>query len=270
LSSLKKGKQCTIKDIAAEAGVSLRTVSLVMNNSGRISLPTRKRVMAIAEAMNYQPNINAKSLVNNKSYLFGVNLPYVNLSFVHSIIAGMERKSIELDYELLLSSTKFSDISFLDDDIPVIEKSLERLVYRRVDGIVCLPDSRAVKSYRNVVARGTPLLQLLRKIPELPCPSILVDNEKGMYQAVKHLLDRGIKTIGFLRYHNAHYQEGNNRYKGYRRACREQGAEFDTDRLVVSCDLTFRGGYEAALKLLGKNPGLRQSLPPPIMPRWEL
>jgi LacI family transcriptional regulator len=249
-------KRITIKDIAAQAGVSLRTVSLVMNGSGRISKATRKRVLEIATAMNYRPNPIAQSLVNRRTYLFGVNLPYLDVSFNHAIIAGMERKCVELDYELLLSSNKFSTFSYLENDIPSMEKSLDRLVYRRVDGIVSIPDIRATKSYQEIIANNIPLLQLLRNIPELPCPSIRVNNERGMYLAVKHLMDRGLREIAFLHYEDTRFQEAVSRYEGYLLAFQEQGIAIDFSRLVVPCDLTFQGGTEAARRLLQINPHL--------------
>jgi LacI family transcriptional regulator len=243
-------KRITIKDIAARAGVSLRTVSLVMNNSGRISEATRKRVLELAAAMNYRPNPIAQSLVNRRTFLFGVNLPYLDVSFNNVIIAGMERKCVELDYELLLSSNKFSTFFYLENDISIMKKSLDRLVYRRVDGIVSVPDIRALKSYREIIANEIPLLQILRNIPELPCPSIMVNNERGMYLAVKHLLDRGLREIAFLHYGDTKFQEAANRYMGYLRAFQERGIAVDFDRMVVPCDLTFQGGIEAARRLL--------------------
>jgi LacI family transcriptional regulator len=256
LSRSPAKKRITIKDIAAQAGVSLRTVSLVMNESGRISKATRKRVVDIATAMNYRPNPIAQSLVNRRTCLFGVNLPYLDVSFNHAIIAGMERKCVELDYELLLSSNKFSTFSYMENDIPIMEKSLDRLVYRRVDGIVSVPDIQAIKSFREIIANDIPLLQLLRNIPELPCPSILVNNEQGMCLAVKHLLDRGLREIAFLHYGDAKFQEAANRHTGYLRAFQEQGIAANFERLVVTCDLTFQGGLDATRRLLQINPHL--------------
>jgi DNA-binding LacI/PurR family transcriptional regulator len=249
-------KRVTIKDIAARARVSLRTVTLVMNNTGRISAATRKRVLDIVKSMNYRPNIIAKGLVSNKTYLFGVNLPTMDFSFIHIIIAEMERKCIELNYELLLATTKFPDFALLENDISGIENSLERLLNRRADAIVCLPDVRAMKYYEEIISAGIPLLQLLRIVPELPCPVIKVDNEKGMHTAVTHLLDKGLRTIGFLKYKEAGFQEASDRFTGFRRACEERGISPDEDRLVQSCDLTVKGGYEATLGLLKRNPHL--------------
>jgi DNA-binding LacI/PurR family transcriptional regulator len=249
-------KRTTIKDIAARAGVSLRTVSLVMNKAGRISAATRERVLEIAADMNYRPNPIAQSLVNRRTYLFGVNLPYLDVSFNHVIIAGMERKCVELDYELLLSSNKFSTFSYLENDIPVMKKSLDRLVYRRVDGIVSVPDIRAIESYREIIAHNIPLLQLLRNIPDLPSPSIMVNNENGMRLAVKRLMDRGLREIAFLHYGDPRFQEAADRYRGYLSAFAEQGIDADLGRLVVPCDLTFQGGIDAARRLLQINPRL--------------
>jgi len=247
-------KAVRIKDIATLANVSLRTVSLVLNNSGRISPATRERVKAIASELNYSPNMMAKGLVNNRTYLFGVNFPYLDLSFVHSIIAGMERKCIDLNYELLLSSTNFNTISFLDSDIPLIESSLHRLSQRGVDGIVCLPDIRAYNSYDSALKNGMPLLQILRVVPDLPAPYIYVNNERGMYLATKYLLDGGHQSIGFLNYLDPQFEEVAARFRGYLRAMAESNNSIDTKKYSIACDLTQKSGYEATKTLLTRCP----------------
>jgi DNA-binding LacI/PurR family transcriptional regulator len=251
-----KRKRATIKDIAAEAKVSIRTVSLALNNAGRISPATRKKVLGIAEEMNYQPNLAARGLVNNRTYLFGANFPRANLSFANSIIAGVEKKCIELNYELLLTSINFRDIAQVDNDIPVMKKSLERLLYRRVDGIISFPDRRVLKMYRKILDSQIPLIQILRSIPELPCPSIKVDNLKGTCDAACYLLGKGIERIGFLKYGNDKFEEAADRYRGYQKALEEWDRKADPEKLSVPCDLTVQGGYEAAMKLLRAAPKL--------------
>ena len=252
----KKKKRVTIKDISAEAQVSIRTVSLVLNNTGRISAATRKKVFRIAQKLDYRPNIMARGLVSNKTYLFGVNIPYLDLSFINTIITGMEQKCIDLRYELLLTSMGVSDISFSDYDIAVLKNSLERLILRHVDGIACFPAEGVLAYYEKFLEQGIPLVQLLRPIPALPCPSITVDNQQGMFLAAKHLLDKGRRRIGFLNYHDPHFNEVRDRFKGFIRAHEEGGFPLDQDRYVISCDLNFRGGYEAAKTLITRNPGL--------------
>jgi DNA-binding LacI/PurR family transcriptional regulator len=198
----------------------------------------------------------ARGLVNNKTYLFGVNIPYLDLSFTNTIITGMEQKCIDLQYELLLTSMGVSDISFSDYDIGTLKHSLERLIFRHVDGIACFPAGGALEYYENVLEQGIPLIQLLRPIPDLPCPSITVDNERGMYLAAKHLLDHGRRRIGFINYHDPRFTEIRDRFRGFIRAHEEGGFSLDQDRYVVSCTLDFQGGYEAAKTLITRNPGL--------------
>jgi DNA-binding LacI/PurR family transcriptional regulator len=207
--------------------------------------------------MNYQPNLAAKGLVSNRTYLFGANFARVNLSFVNTIIAGIEKKCIELNYELLLTSINFKDIAQLDNDIPVMKKSLERLLYRRVDGIISFPDRRVMKIYKKILDRQIPLIQIFRSIPELPCPFIKVDNLRGTYDAARYLLGKGIEHIGFLKYMNPKFEEAADRYRGYQKAMAEWDRKADTEKLSVPCDLTVQGGYEAALKLLRTVPNLR-------------
>jgi len=249
-------KRSTIKDIAARAEVSLRTVSLVLNNTGSISQATRKRVLDIAQDLNYQPNITARGLVNNRSYLFGGSVPRANLSFINAIIAGIEEKCVALNYEPLLASINFRDIAQLDTDIPALEKSLERLLYRRVDGIISFPDRRVMKIYRKILDHHIPLVQILRSLPELSCPCIKVDNLKGTYDAARYLLGKGVGQIGFLRYLNNKFDEAADRYQGYLQAYQEWDRGADPEKWSVPSDLTVQGGYEAALHLLTAAPHL--------------
>jgi len=252
----QKKKNITIKDISAAAGVSIRTVSLVLNNTGRISDTTRKKILRIAEKLDYHPSILARGLVSNKTYMFGVNIPYLDLSFANAVITGMEQKCIELQYELLLSSFGVSDISYLDYDTGTLKTSLKRLMLRHVDGIACFPIESDLEQYERILKQGIPLIQFLRTIPSLACPSISVDNKKGMYLAAKYLLDTGRRNIGFLNYHDPHFSEVKDRYSGYISAFEDTAIPLDRERYVISCDLDFRGGYEAAKTLIQRCPKL--------------
>jgi len=249
-------KRVTIKDISAEAKVSIRTVSLVLNNTGRISDATRKKILDIAKKLDYRPNILARGLVSNKTYLFGVNIPYLDFSFTNVIITGMEQKCIELQYELLLTTMGVSDISYLDYDLYGLKNSLERLILRRVDGIACFPAEGAIEHYERILKQGIPFIQLLRPISALTCPSITVDNKRGMYMAVKHLLDTGHRYIGFLNYRDPTFPEVRDRFIGFISAHEESKISFDRERYVISCNLDFNGGYEAAKTLIGRCPKL--------------
>ena len=254
--SSRKQKRVTIKDISAAAGVSIRTVSLVLNNTGRISDATRTKILGIAKKLDYRPNILARGLVSNKTYLFGVNIPYLDSSFTNVIITGMEQKCIELQYELLLTSMGVSDISYLDYDLCGLKNSLERLILRRVDGIACFPAEGAIEHYERIFEQGIPFIQLLRPIPALTCPSITVDNKRGMYLAVKYLLDTGHRYIGFLNYMDPTFPEVRDRFNGFISAHEESHVSFDRDRYVISCNLDFKGGYEAVKILIRRCPKL--------------
>jgi DNA-binding LacI/PurR family transcriptional regulator len=253
---MERKKRATIKEIAASAGVSLRTVSLALNNAGRISADTRKRVLDIAKTMNYRPNLAARGLVNDKSYLFGGSIPRANLSFISAVIAGIEQKCIELNYEPILASINFKGIAQVDPDIPTLEKSLERLLYRGVDGIICFPDKRVTKTYLKILENRIPLIQIFRTIPDLPCPFVKVDNVKGTYEAASYLFGKGIEKIGFIKYLDNKFDEAADRYRGFQKAYAERDKKADTEELSAACDLTVQSGYEAAKKLLTSVPKL--------------
>jgi LacI family transcriptional regulator len=137
-----------------------------------------------------------------------------------------------------------------------MKKSLERLIYRRVDGIISFPDRRVMKIYQKILDNQIPLIQIFRSIPELPCPFIKVDNLQGTYDAACYLFDKGIEDIGFLKYANNKFDEAADRYRGYQKALEERNRKADPEKLSVPCDLTVQGGYEASMKLLRAAPKL--------------
>ena len=241
-------KKATIKDIAREAGVSPRSVSYAVNGTGRISAETRERILKIAERLNYQPNILAKGLVGQKTYLIGVVLPYLSSSFFTDIINGIEECCVGDGFDIILGNSSSRTVS---------EKNvIKRMVNRQVDGIICCPDPRYFEFYQELKATNLPLIQIMTHVRGVDATSLLVDDEHGGYIAAKHLLDLGHERIGFLDYQESFYEEIGLRKNGFLRALLEKGISLEVNRYSEPSDLTIEGGYAAALKLLERNPSL--------------
>jgi len=245
-------RQVTIKDIAQRTGLSNRTVSLSLNGQGKVAQDTRDHVREVARELGYRPNLLAKGLVENKTFMIGAIFPIIGISFVNRIIAGMERECIKRDYEILLCSSSAPRISMFLPDLEFERGSVQRMLRRRVDGIICLPDPRAYSVYSEVVAEGIPLLQVLRRIPGLDTPYLIVDNELGAFEATRHLIELGHRSIGFLKSDDPSFEEINSRYQGYLRAIIKYSLSLDLDRVTEPCDLGFEGGYIAAKALLSR------------------
>lgn len=94
----------TMQEIADRLGVSLKSVSLAVNGTGRLSQKTRERILQAAREMGYRPNFAARSLVTRRSCLIGVLLPYSNSSFFGDIMTGIEKKAHEHGFMLLLGN----------------------------------------------------------------------------------------------------------------------------------------------------------------------
>ncbi len=241
-----KARATTIKDIARAVGVSPRSVSLAINNQGRLSAETRERILRVARQMDYHPNVLARGLVKSRTYLLGVVVPYLTSSFFSDIISGIEEESIEHHYDLLLGNASRS--------LETEKGAIQRMVNRKVDGIICCPDPRFYEFYQGLITTGIPLLEIMTHVKGTQAVSILVDDLYGGHAATAHLLDLGHRNIGFLRYNAEFYEEIRLRNEGYRQALIERGVSLDLSRYEVASDLTRDGAYQAARTLLERNP----------------
>jgi LacI family transcriptional regulator len=247
-------KRTTIKDIASRAGVSIRAVSLAINGEKGVSTATRETILRIAKDMDYTPNVFARGLAGNKSFLIGVNFPYLNFSFLSAILAGIEKRTVNFGYEILLCSSSYDGIAFMENDLDNERRAVERMLSRRVDAIVCLPDPRAYELYKGVLDKGIPVLQLLRTVPHLPAPFLRVDNESGAFDETNHLLELGHRQVGFIGYLDDSFTEVNERHRGYQRAMMNRDYSLDFGRVTVGCDLSYEGGFSAMKTLLERSP----------------
>lgn len=243
-----RSRKTTIKDIALKAGVSPRSVSYAINDTGRISKRTREKILRIAEEMNYKPNIMAKGLVNQKTYLIGVVLPYLKTSFFTDIISGIEEKSQMDGYDIILGNSS----STLESE----KGAIQRMVNRHVDGIICCPDPRYFEFYKELLETGIPIIQIMTHVKGIAVNSLLVDDELGGEQATQHLLELGHSKIGFISYNEDYYREIQLRKQGYHKALINHGISLDLDRFEESCDLSIKDSYEAGKLLLDRNPDI--------------
>ncbi|NBC29955.1 MAG: substrate-binding domain-containing protein [Spirochaetes bacterium] len=240
-------RPATLKDIAEATGVSARAVSAALNNSGRVSEKTRQRIVRVAEEMNYRPNILARGLVQQKTYLLGALFPYASVSFFNQIISGIEQECTRLGYDLLLGNASLLD----EREEP---RALLRLLSRNVDGVLCAPDPRAHSLFQRFVGGRTPVIQVMTRVPDLALPYIGVDNVTGGYIATQYLLGLGHRYIGFLASERSWYAEINDRHAGYTRALMEAGVKMDPENYQARCDLTYDGGKSGARELLTRAP----------------
>jgi LacI family sucrose operon transcriptional repressor len=173
----------SIKDVAKIAGVSVTTVSRVINNRGYISKETRKKVEEAMESIGYQPNQIARALLKNKSYFIGVIVPDSNHPFFSELVKYIEMYSNERNYRILICNS-------LDEREKEI-KYINMLRQNRVDGIIMCSHTLDIDEYKKL---NFPIVSFDRIISN-KIPYVASDNYLGGEIATKHLIDKGCKSL---------------------------------------------------------------------------
>lgn len=175
----------TQKDVAEKAGVTVTTVSRVINNRGYIAEATRKKVYQVMNELNYRPNAVARSLSTKKSNILGVILPAVNHPFFSSLLSYLEKYAYQNDYKILLCNSRMEAKKEKD--------YINMLRAQQVDGIFLASHTLDIASEMKV---DLPVLTFDREIEGLPY--ICADNKKGGKMAAEHLIAQGCKKLAYI------------------------------------------------------------------------
>ena len=236
----------TMRRIAGELGVSVMTVSKVLNNHGDISEATRGRVLAKIEELGYQRNAVARSLTLRRSHTIGIVIPDLMHSFFVEIIAGIEPVASARGYGLLLCSS---------GEDPAKERAeLEMLRSRQVDGIVLasVHGSANEDLLRQLSSIGTAIVMIDRDDHQkVECHRVLTDDERVGVLATTHLLDLGCKVVAHIGGPNITHAK--RREKGWRDTLKARGVKSDPDWFVEGGFME-SDGYRAMKRLLEVRP----------------
>ena len=237
----------TLQDVAALAGVSIKTVSRVVNNQGEISDSTRQRVQAAIDELGYRPNVLARSLVNRRTDTLAVVAWGIEYFGPSRTIVGIEQQADELGYSLFLSL-----VSQPDD--PNHDRILDTLLARRVDGIIwAVPEVGDNRKWLKLgwLERLPPIVFLsMAAQPGLTIAA--VNNYNGAKQATQHLIDEGYSRIGMITGPLA-WWEAQERYAGWKNTVEQAGRTFSPS-LVAESYWSAAGGERAMEHLLKQAP----------------
>ena len=238
-----------LKDIAAQAGVSVMTVSKVMRDAPDISAATKLRVRALAEQMGYTPDSVAQGLRNKTTKLFGLVISAVTNPVFARVVMAIEEQAFQLGYDVILAQSL---------NQPEREQAvIRRLLSRRVDGLFITPVYRLDQTasiYDELTKCGTPTVLLGHRADFCSTfVNVETDDIAASFAATQHLLGLGHKRIAYLAGPNA-APSSVERLEGYRRALREAGIEID-DKLIFHAGSTIEEGERAALQMLNESPG---------------
>lgn len=231
-----------IRTVADAAGVSVTTVSLVLNNvaSARVGADTRRRVEEAAARLGYVPNEVARQLRAQRTNTLGLLGDEVTTTpFAGRMVLGAQEAASRHGWLLMLLNTG------LDPELE--RKEISALLQSRVDGVLY------TTMYHRIVRvpdqlRMVPTVVLDAEDEDADLPSVVPDEQGGAYLATKELLDHGHRRIGFIN-SNLDIPATSGRLAGYQKALRDAGVPFDP-RLVVSAHPVSREGYAVASRLL--------------------
>jgi DNA-binding LacI/PurR family transcriptional regulator len=224
---MHKGK-ITLKDIAAALGISPSTVSKALKGHRDISSSTKQSVKELAEKWNYKPDQIALSLKSGLTNTIGVIVPEIVHYFFSSVIGGIEDLAYDSGYHVMFCQS--SELYARE------VKAVETLLSSRVDGIL-ISVSKMTENFdhfRKIQDNDIPLVFFDRICDEIDTDRVIVDDEKGAFDAVTHLINIGCKNIFHLS-GPPNLLIGKNRKDGYMRALREHNIPFDENN-IIRCD----------------------------------
>ncbi|WP_163580770.1 LacI family DNA-binding transcriptional regulator [Gracilibacillus saliphilus] len=229
-----------IKKVAEYAGVSIATVSRVLNGQKTVSPQTRIKVEKAIKQLNYEPSILGRNLRNSETRLLLVLIPNISNPFYSKIINGIENTALKSNYNILLCET---------DSNPEREKIYFDLARKKMaDGIISM-DPQVDKDTLIEMAEKHSIIQCSEYTLNSTIPYVTIDNENAAYLAVKHLLSLGHSKIAFIN-SDVKFTYARQREAGYKRALDEAGIDAKSDWIYYSQELDFVKGQQAMKKFL--------------------
>jgi len=232
----------TIYEVSKLAGVSLATVSRVMNDSAKVSEKTREKVLAAMRELDYRPNSFAQSLASNRSNCVGVLV-----SELHGPIFGAMISGIELE---LRRSGKFVIASAGHSDAEKEKEGIRFLVSRNVDALILHVEALQDEQLLELMRAQPPVVLINRRVRGMEDRCIRLDNVQGGLLATRHLLDLGHRSIAYIS-GPQWWGDARARLKGHQQALAEHGVSFDP-RLLVEGDYHESGGAQAMQQLFDR------------------
>lgn len=232
-------RAATIQEVAKEAGVSVSTVSRVLNGKGDVARETQTRISEVISRLGYTSNLAARSMRSRRKNLIGLVVPDIGYPYSLEIMKGVEKAIAESVFDLLLYTTggihKIGTQTREQRYVSLLSNSL-------TDGVVVVATS-AFEFFTEA-----PLVAVDPHIVSPNYPSVTATNYEGALQAVNYLLGLGHTRIAFIN-GRPEIASSSQRLHGYRDALAAHGITPD-ESLIVAGDFSTQTGYERALQLL--------------------
>lgn len=234
--------RATIKDVAKQAGVSITTVSRVLNNmiEGYMREETKQRVMKVITQLGYRPDPRARSLRGLQSGIIGVIVPEGISPFYQELAHAIIEACYKDGYGVLVCSS--------ENDVKRELAYIELLQSQKVDGIIISTDQLSATVINDLVSRGTPMVLVDEDVPDANAPAIFANNYQGACLASQYLIDLGHPKIAFIK-GPMRALSCRERHRGYCDTLLKNGIQID-DALMGGGDITYKSGYKTMKKFL--------------------
>ncbi|WP_207652949.1 LacI family DNA-binding transcriptional regulator [Anaeromicrobium sediminis] len=238
----------TIKDVAKKAGVSIATVSRVMNGNYPVSDKTKKKVMDAIRELGYRPNAIARSLKVNRTYMIGMVVPDISNPYYMEIAKGVERVVSKLGYNLIFCSSNENTEREMD--------LLNALNEKRVEYILLIPTINDSYRINGLLKKGMKIVLIDRHLPFVETDSIVIDNFEASYKLIEYAIKRGHKKIGIIN-GLMRVSTARERYEAFRKALEDYDIPFNP-KYSVCGDFIMEKSYKEVKNMIIKN---RKNLP---------
>lgn len=234
-------QKVSIVDIAKKAGVSITTVSRVLNGKAeefRISEKSQQKIKETARKLNYVPNQFAANLKSGKSNAIALIIPSLSNPFFAEIASEINAEVRNRGYITLIGDS--------DEDMHIEQEELQQMRARNIEGLVIVPTSQNWKMIKQMHDQGLPVVCIDRYFEDLDIPYVTTDNYKGAVMATNHLLENGHTQIACIQGLEDSVPN-KRRIEGFRDAMKEAGIQHYT---ISGNEFSLQNGYKEAKLLL--------------------
>lgn len=232
----QNGGTVTLVDVAQLAGVSMKTVSRVVNREARVAEPTAARVRQAVRELGYVPNNAARSLAGRRSWLIGMLYDNLSYNWVSEVQRGAVKAAIEHGYDLVMKPCNPRSETSLADLRRLMESG-------NLDGLILTPPYPDEGLTEMLLSLGLPFVQIDPEPGEKRSLAIRIDSRAGALAVTRHLIGLGHRRIAFVR-GDPLQNASRERYQGFEQGLREAGVEPDPG-LILPGDFSFESGVRA-------------------------
>ncbi|AMB94662.1 substrate-binding domain-containing protein [Aerococcus sanguinicola] len=230
----------TIYDVAREAEVSMATVSRVVNGNTNVKPSTREKVMKVIEKLDYRPNAVARGLASRRTTTVGVIIPDITNLYFSSFALGIDDIAAMYDYSIIMANA----------DQGREEKVVTDILSRQVDGLVYLGHTMTDKIRHEVERTRTPIVLAGMIDPEGKMPSVHIDYESAVAEAVSRLFDQGIEDVAFISAPEYQVDDELGRFNGYKKALASHNKDLDSALCLTAENSRYRAAEEVGQELI--------------------